>query len=1032
MVFEKFFPPRWKHKNPQIRKRALLTLDPNKEESQKIFMEVLGNDPELFIRRIAIKGLININQLQNLRENSEQSEIYQEATNRLCELLATCNKHRPMSYLKNALSAISENRILEFVALHANDEELQLSAMDKVANEAILFEILDSTKFANNKKHALAKLQSANSLKRAIKILRRKDKELAAQAQTMLDNLQEKSKQSAELKKEYRRTANEFLGLFNLCKFSGEWGKYETRLRELNDRCHGLLTRFGDIHAESDVNIIQEVNDAFRQFEDHLKETNASESLRPDWGASAAIDEPEKRPVEFDQLLKSCDELREVNSKITQIKPAEWQSVEENYRQILSRLKDEWDNTVTKIVVSDLAQDYQSELENLKASFINEEKQFETSLAQINEATSYISSIDQMNARANSQIESKDLLDPGKVNKLLKSYQAKKMPENPYIPEEIDLSKQEMIEALKQKQKRIELRLDEMSEEFSSLTTRLEKALADGKARSVEQMINRGRNILKQLPKKYLSRLDENDIPKMFNQLVRRADSLLEWRQWSTSTVKEQLINDMEKLAIEINKHCSDDDYDFAGAAAEISQARARWKQASRGTKDKDVSMWDKFDQACNKAYEPCQRYFDQLDEERNKNLEQREKICHDLEQYLSGVSEQDPEHINWKALEKITRVARDDWGKLGNVSRSDRSAINKRFHGVLHSLDKLARNRRDENKAAKQTLTKRIETALKQLEEQTMKLEDGVDLVKKSQIEWKEIGPASKDQQLWKKFKSVCDSVFAIKKMEQDKVKQEEASVNKQRDEITNNINRHSELKGNEIFQARAQVDKLQSEWRELPKLNKGHNQERRFNGALEKFSKALRQAQQGQLRDVKQQVQENVVCCYQLETLIDDCLQGRVTSNELKDSVQNISEKWKSVNEKSLSFTAAIEERFDQLKKYAADLSNGQKKEFEQTLSEQHEIRLSNKENLCIHLEILAGKESPEESKQKRMEIQVARLADTMRQTGKPDIERETQQLLSQWHTSGFILPPESIQFEQRFYSALELLDKDYQYPL
>ncbi|WP_455376459.1 DUF349 domain-containing protein [Kaarinaea lacus] len=1032
MVFEKFFPPRWKHKNPQIRKRALLMLDPSKEESQKIFMEVLGKDPELFIRRVAIKGLTNINQLQNLRENSEQSEIYQEATNRLCELLATCNKHRPISYLKNALSGISENRILEFVALHANDEELQLSAMDKVANESILFEILDSTKFANNKKHALVKLQSANSLKRAIKILRRKDKELAAQAQAKLDNLQEKSKQSAELKKEYKRTANEFLGLFNLCKFSGEWGKYETRLRELNDRCQGLLTRLGDIHAESDVNILQEVKDAFRQFEDHLREINASESLRPDWGASAAIEESEPRPVEFDQLLKNCDELREINSKITQIKPAEWHSVEEDYQQVLSRLRDDWDKTISKINASNLTQDYQSELENLKASFISEEKRFETSLAQIGEAASYISSIDQLNVRANSQIESEDLLDPGQVNKLLKSYQAKKRPENPYIPDEIDLRKREIIEALKQKQKRIELYLDEISEEFSLLTARLEQALADGKAKSVEQMINRGRNILKQLPKKYLSRLDEKNLPKTFSQLVRRADSLLEWRQWSTSTVKEQLINDMEKLAIEINEHSSDDDYDFAGAAAEISQARARWKQAARGTKDKDVSMWEKFDQACNKAYEPCQAYFNQLDEERNKNLEQREKICHDLEQYFSGVTEQEPEHINWKALEKITRVAREDWGKLGNVSRNDRGVINKRFHGVLHKLEKLARNRRDENKAAKQTLIKRIETTLKQLEEQTMKLEDGVDLVKKSQAEWKGIGPASKDQQLWKKFKSVCDSVFAIKKTEQDKVKQEEANVSKQRDEIINSISRHAELEGDEIFQARAQVDKLQSEWRELPKLNKGHKQERRLNGVLEKFSKALRRVQQGQFREVKQQVQKNVACCYQLEALIDDCLQGRVTSDGLKDSVQNISEKWKTVNEKSLSFTAAIEERFDHLKKYAADLANGKKKEFEQTLSEQHEIRLSNKENLCIHLEILAGKESPEKSKQKRMEIQVARLADTMRQTGKPDIEGETQQLLSQWHTSGFILPPESNQFEQRFYSALELLDKDYQYPL
>jgi predicted nucleic acid-binding Zn-ribbon protein len=1032
MVLEKFFPPRWKHKNPQVRKRALLMLDPRQEESQKIYMEVLSNDPELYIRRIAIKGLSNINQLQDLRETVNDNEIYQEATNRLCELLANCNKHRPIGFLKNVLTGISENRILEYVAIHANDEELQLLAMNNVANESILFEILNSTKFDNNKKHALAKLQTANSLKRAIKILKRKDKQLETQAQDMLDKLQEKSKQAAELQKEYRRTVNEFLELFNLCKFSGEWQKYEPRLRELSDRCHGLINRAGGQPADGDTAILHEVEQAFIHVEQQLQDINSKESQRPDWDSAAVTVEPVQRPAEFDQLAQVVSKLNELNAKIARIKLEESNVAEDECLRSLSSFKDEWSSTISKIDEDHLTEAVQTELAELRGSFTKAEKLFGQYMAHIEQARSYVSGIESINAQAKLLIEDKEMLDLGMANKLINSYKANRKPENPFIPEKIDDASRDLCEALTHKHKQTELYIEELCREFEELTARLEGVLVNGKAKSIDQLINRGRNILKQLPGKYLSRLEKKGLPKMFNQLVRRADSLLDWREWSTSAVKDKLIEEMEKLALETGEHSDDSNYDFSAAAAEISRARASWKQASKGTKDKEFSLWEKFDAACNKAYEPCQMHFNRLEESRSKNLQEREQICQDLQKYFDTVTEEEPEEIDWKVLEKIIRVAREDWEKLGVVNRNDRQVINKRFHGVLHKLEKLVRNRRVENKSAKQALINRVEVALKQLEEKTIDLGNAIDIVKNAQNQWKATGPASKDQQRWRKFKAACDSVFAARKLEQNKIRQEEAVVNKQRDEIVSRINHCSEQQGMAIFQARNEVEELQSNWRELPNLNKSHKQERLFKDACENFKEKLGQYQRAQLKAVKQQVQENVACCYQIEDLIRDCLQGQLGPGELADSVMKISEKWNMVNEKSLSYTGAIEERFQILKKYVDNIVGGQEEEFKRVLVEQHEKCLANKEALCIQLEILANKESPEGSKQKRMEIQVARLANNMKQSGKPDLVHEVQQLLSQWHTSGFILPSESRQYERRFYSALELLDKDYQYPL
>jgi hypothetical protein len=61
--------------------------------------------------------------------------------------------------------------------------------------------------------------------------------------------------------------------------------------------------------------------------------------------------------------------------------------------------------------------------------------------------------------------------------------------------------------------------------------------------------------------------------------------------------------------------------------------------------------------------------------------------------------------------------------------------------------------------------------------------------------------------------------------------------------------------------------------------------------------------------------------------------------------------------------------------------------------------------------------------------MEYQVAQLAQKMKQPKGQDLAAGIQQLLSQWHSSGFMDPEKAQSLEQRFYSALQSLDKDYQ---
>jgi len=1030
MLLEKLFPPRWKHKNPQVRKRALLSLDPQQEQSQKIFGEVLQNDPELYVRRLAIQKLNNIQQLQSIRESTSESEIHEESTLRLCELLSISNNRRPVSFLKTVLSRVAENRILEYVALHANSEELQLLAMDRVQNESVLEEILNTSTFENNKRRALGRLHSANALKRAVKILKRRDRQLATRAQEMLDQIQIAEAQKVDLQKEFRKTANEFLKLANLCKVSEEWEKYAPRLNELYVRIREQGATLGGHQSDKDVSLSREVETAFTSFEAIFEKLDKAKSALANAIASN-VPQTEK-PLEFLELTEICKTADRLANEEFPQELVEFDVLNSKMREDVARLEDSWRKEISSVALTSLSGSEMKDLQDLEQRFEGIKSRITARLEECRRLYGYTKLLTDINERAKKILdETGKNTDYDSLSKLLREYRALKDPQNALFSLDLRTERNELQAKLEQKEQEIDNRYELLAEEFTALPENLADALASGRTTTVQQLVNRGRNIIRELPESRLVRLKKQNTLSRFEQLVKESESLLDWRRWSSSNVKEQLIEEVEKLSQETNCNRDNIDYDFSGAAARIADARLRWKQASSGTTDKDRGHWERFDDACNSAFEPCKNYFDKLDQVRDENLSAREKICDDLEQYFAVVSAQEAADTDWKALEKIIRVARQDWQKLGAVNRSERAEINKRFNKVLRDLDQRVRSYREENRRTKKMLISQMEAVLEKLNDNSSGIDVGTDTVKSIQAKWKSVGPAHKDRQLWQTFKSLGDKVFEIRKSEQEKLKAQEADRIKQKNDILEAVFVLADEKEGDISDARARFDQLQTKWNEISLSVKISKLESRYKQACEKFQNRIKQAKHDKLSAIKRQIQINVNCCYQLEALINDCLKGQAGPEMLQNTVLKADQQWSDVHEKSLGFTGSIERRYLQLKNYVEMLINSEQQKLIDLINSLHDAAIRNKDDLCIQLEILANKASPEHSAKRRMELQVQRLASSMTRAGAPNIQHEMQQIISQWHTSGFILLPESSDYERRFYSALELLDKDYQYP-
>jgi hypothetical protein len=1015
------FAPRWKHKNPQVRKQALLVLDKSRQDSQAILLEVAKTDPELFIRRFAIKRLTDIDALQALRQTAPRDEIYQEATWRLCRLLSAEEGEASDEQIKVRLDQYAEAGILEYVAKHGSTTELQKYALDKIDNENVVVEVVTGSEREDIRQYALDKLNSVNALKRVIKSLKRKDKQLVAQAQEKLDQLNTAQAHRDALANQYRQIGEDFLSLVALCKLSNEWVKYEARLRSLHEQWRGL-----GVQLDTQVNLqrreqVQQIEQAYALFEQELKHAASKQA----WEVS-----PEVTHADVIEKLQAVNrQLAEKVQQLSELDPHQELDIAE-LDQFVSVTRRNWRHYYNEIIVDAGAALPFADLPQTKT-------EFEANLAKLDQLRvdqpilrNYHVQLKELTEAAQKLMELDHVLLPKEVANLEKRFEKIALPSHLKADKQLTGCWEKALQDLQQSLNKQQEQRENIIREFTTLNTQLADNIAGGQSRQAAQLINRGKKLLNRLDDAGRSILEKNGLLGIFNQQAQELSELQGWRQWSSTPVKERLISEMRELARELESNRDNPQYDFVSAANAVKTARKDWKNLTTGEPAGDQGLWQEFDDACNEAYAVCQQYFDKQGEQRAENLRKREQLCEELAAYQQKVSGQESQDVDWKAMQKIIQAARKDWGQLGIVNRSDRAKINKRYNQVLHALEKMLRSQQQDNREAKELLIKRVQLLSKQIADQALNVDQAIESVKQVQAEWKTFGPAAKEAQLWQQFREACDGVFQVQRAEQDAVKEARAAEKQQRESLIETVESAARLTDEALLQARSTVENAKAEWDKLPRLKKDHALERRFSRACQQFEKQLVQLHAQQLRAEKQKLQQNVALCYELEKAIFNCLQDAANAGQLKDSVAELQERWQPVDSRLRAVGQAVSQRFEKLKTCAALCGEGDPETLRLRLAAEEQSLIKSKDLLCIQMELLASVESPPEARQRRMEYQVAQLAQKMKQAHGQNTNHEIEQLLSQWHASGFVDPVKSQSLEQRFYSALQSLDKDYQY--
>jgi len=555
--------------------------------------------------------------------------------------------------------------------------------------------------------------------------------------------------------------------------------------------------------------------------------------------------------------------------------------------------------------------------------------------------------------------------------------------------EQSELSKTttEVLHKLEQQQQQWQNQQTEKAKQLTNTLQQLEQALAAGHLAQSNQRHKEIERLNRELGHA-VSKAQQNQ----WQKLHALHQELRDWQGFATTPKKEALCQQMEAL-IEIDLPTDD-------LAQQIKSLQTEWKKLGASDPQTAQQLWLRFKGAADQAYEPCKNHFADQHQQRQHNLQQRHSLCEQLELFTQ--QHNSAQERDWQTLEKVIRVAKQEWSNYRQVQRGEAKSSQIRFNKLLKILQDQLDGEREKNTQLKQNIVERAQKLSEQED-----LSNAMQAAKQLQKEWQTIGTTfyKQDRQLWKSFRSACDAVFARKDQQKAAAQAELEQHQQQAEELIKQLEQLSQ-ENRPAKTGLPQTQQLQQQFEavgELPRAS-GTNLQQRFDKAQQRYAACCDQQQQQLRLQQQEQLRQHAQLCQQLEQL-DSSEANR------DNALETLQQQWQTQQGQE----SILKQRFQ----YA--LNSHQTDQNHKTLQKQSETLQPQRQQLCIELEILLGIDSPQEDQAARMQYQIERLSQGLTQN-QADPKSTPQQLEEQWYCLGPLSDPASLKLEQRFQHALQ----------
>ena len=409
--------------------------------------------------------------------------------------------------------------------------------------------------------------------------------------------------------------------------------------------------------------------------------------------------------------------------------------------------------------------------------------------------------------------------------------------------------------------------------------------------------------------------------------------------------------------------------------------------------------LWPRFKQASDIAYEPCGKFFTARREDHKNKLKARKEICALLENYEKNTNWNEPD---WRAVEKVLRTAKQDWKKNQVFDKKQGRALEDRFTNILKLLNEKLDPMYEANAEEKRELIARV----KKLGEGDIS-QHSVNQVKSLMSAWRLSGVCrpKDDKILWEEFRTASNQIYDTHRGKQREQREAELEHVKRAREIIKTI--ASVKNSSEPLNEKALTD-LQNEFSGLPEFPERDQKRiaRDYQKALDAVDRFRQNAIDNNRKRAVESLRHNADLCQQLESLAGQ------PKDAITDQIEDILSQWQDSDKKeNPKATKAMELR----KSGIVDLLNT-------NATPDYETNTQARRLLCIELEILFDRETPQEDKAIRMQYQLDQLQNGLQSNSTSLSKAElSEELQVKWLTAAPASPEWRDKLETRFFETL-----------
>lgn len=970
-MFGKFLKPKWQHPRPETRKQALLALDENGTETAKIFIQVAREDEDASLRSLAVKRLYDLGVLRQVMEADSDAGVQDQAARRYGRLLSGREPGLELSTRLKTLSGETDTRILELIARQGEEVALRLAALEKIVRESLLGDLAIEDPEAQVRLAAAERLTQTSTMKRVARHSRSRDKQVYSLVQGQLNRIQEAREMPERLQKEARSVCGQMETLSkarDMASTVAQKQGLEGRWQEIHEQWQqGKCGEFPKDLQERYQLARETYKGVYQQY---LAEDSERQEQEKSWRLVR-----EARQGLIDELRQGLEQLQGGHSPGLN-----------QYRDMLHRTQQHWEQQASLPILEQqkMVNEYRHAREALAEAISREEMrgEIEENIQRLQKDVDRQASAPQVNA--------------GKLKELFQRFDTLRKQGEALFPDPCRKLRSR-LDSLQERHRQQERKRQEDQDRYRSLVPKMERHLADGKTEQAINALQELRAILRRLPAADRKALPE-DLQQRFGIVAAELDNIRDWKRWSGTSHKEELVEEMEKLAREVEEN-PDARYDLNALAAQVRAAREEWKKLGEADREVTDELWERFNQACSRAYTPCGEYFQQQEQERQSHRRQKEVICNGLEVYYrEKLQNIDPAEVDWQTLEKIISVAQDEWRGAGAVNRKDSKALNKRFYAALDRLRDCLRARRDTAADDKKQLIESMRRLLEQAADLSGDSPEFLHLLedaKHLQVRWKEIGRANGDHKLWKKFRGLNDELFGRRTAHLEAEKESQVFHLEQKNEIIAEIDALAERPPEEFVMARSRYQDLRKHWKKLGPVPSARvrDLDKRYHRACRKFEDSEERAAQALQRRQLDILEDKAGLCVALESMA-----ATGDNGDFRQSVERMQQQWQQLPSADDELEPVVQKRFQNAVSALLKLADGNDAAVQALLAEREHSATEHGE-LCLRMEILADVESPEDLREQRLEYQLSHLAERMRGDNRSD-EQEFLDILYRWY--------------------------------